>query len=96
MAGGLGALITSVEGAEDDEEAGAAAMWNSRIGVNDVVIGIAASGRTPFTSRLSPNIRAALRRLCSVTDETVMQDRTALPASGQQDLGPRGGCRRPV
>jgi N-acetylmuramic acid 6-phosphate etherase len=49
MAGGLGALIESVEGAEDDEEAGSAAMADARIGPNDVVLGIAASGTTPFT-----------------------------------------------
>ncbi len=49
MAGGLGALVESVEGAEDDEEAGAAAMIDARIGPDDVVLGIAASGTTPFT-----------------------------------------------
>ncbi|WP_394889251.1 N-acetylmuramic acid 6-phosphate etherase [Mesorhizobium sp. AaZ16] len=49
MAGGLGALVESVEGAEDDEEAGAAAMADARIGPDDVVLGIAASGTTPFT-----------------------------------------------
>jgi N-acetylmuramic acid 6-phosphate etherase len=49
MAGGLGALVESVEGAEDDEEAGAAAMTDARIGPDDVVLGIAASGTTPFT-----------------------------------------------
>lgn len=49
MAGGLGALIESVEGAEDDEKAGAAAMADASIGPDDVVLGIAASGTTPFT-----------------------------------------------
>jgi N-acetylmuramic acid 6-phosphate etherase len=49
MAGGLGALVESVEGAEDDEEAGAAAMTDAGIGPDDVVLGIAASGTTPFT-----------------------------------------------
>jgi N-acetylmuramic acid 6-phosphate etherase len=49
MAGGLGALVESVEGAEDDEDAGAAAMTDARIGPDDVVLGIAASGTTPFT-----------------------------------------------
>src|SRR5688572_12486187 len=49
MAGGLGALIESVEGAEDDEAAGASAMARAGIGANDVVLGIAASGATPFT-----------------------------------------------
>jgi N-acetylmuramic acid 6-phosphate etherase len=49
MAGGLGALVESIEGAEDDEEAGEAAMAGARIGPDDVVLGIAASGTTPFT-----------------------------------------------
>jgi N-acetylmuramic acid 6-phosphate etherase len=49
MAGGLGALVESVEGAEDDEDAGASAMADARIGPDDVVLGIAASGTTPFT-----------------------------------------------
>jgi N-acetylmuramic acid 6-phosphate etherase len=49
MAGGLGALVQSVEGAEDDEKQGARAVAENRIGPDDVVIGIAASGTTPFT-----------------------------------------------
>jgi N-acetylmuramic acid 6-phosphate etherase len=49
MAGGLGALVESVEGAEDDEHAGTAAMANAGISADDVVLGIAASGATPFT-----------------------------------------------
>lgn len=49
IAGGLDALIRSAEHAEDDEAAGAKAIADAKIGVNDVVIGIAASGKTPFT-----------------------------------------------
>src|SRR5262249_46631557 len=49
MAGGLDALVRSVEGAEDNETAGARAMTDAKIGSNDVVIGMAASGTTPFT-----------------------------------------------
>jgi len=49
MAGGLEALIRSAEGAEDDESAGAKAMVDAKVGPNDVVMGIAASGTTPFT-----------------------------------------------
>ncbi|MBI2950345.1 MAG: N-acetylmuramic acid 6-phosphate etherase [Verrucomicrobia bacterium] len=48
IAGGQPALWTSVEGAEDDAGAGARAMRFRGIGQSDVVIGIAASGRTPF------------------------------------------------
>jgi len=49
MAGGLGALVQSVEGAEDNEAAGAQAMTDAGIGPDDVVIGLAASGTTPYT-----------------------------------------------
>ena len=49
MAGGLGALVQSVEGAEDNEEDGARAMADACLGADDVVIGLAASGTTPFT-----------------------------------------------
>ncbi len=49
MAGGQGALIRSAEGAEDDEAAGARAMDDAAVGPDDVVIGIAASGTTPYT-----------------------------------------------
>ena len=49
IAGGLDALIRSSEGAEDNEAAGAKAMTDAKIGANDVVIGLAASGTTPFT-----------------------------------------------
>ncbi len=48
IAGGYGALVKSVEGAEDDVDAGAAAMDTARVGPKDVVFGIAASGTTPY------------------------------------------------
>ncbi|KAB2669792.1 MAG: N-acetylmuramic acid 6-phosphate etherase [Verrucomicrobia bacterium] len=48
IAGGFTALHAAVEGAEDDIEAGARAVAGRGIGDKDVVLGIAASGRTPF------------------------------------------------
>ena len=48
IAGGLRALTRSIEGAEDDPEAGTRAIQFRGVGKRDVVIGIAASGRTPF------------------------------------------------
>ena len=55
IAGGARALIKAVEGAEDDVNAGIAAMDDHRVRAEDVVIGIAASGTTPY-------VRAALGR----------------------------------
>ena len=49
IAGGLDALVRSAEHAEDNETAGAQAMADAKITTNDVVIGLAASGTTPFT-----------------------------------------------
>lgn len=49
MAGGDGALLRGVEGAEDDAAAAVAALEGVGLTAQDVVIGIAASGRTPFT-----------------------------------------------
>ena len=49
MAGGMGALTVSVEGAEDNLEAGAREMDKINLNINDVVIAVAASGSTPYT-----------------------------------------------
>jgi N-acetylmuramic acid 6-phosphate etherase len=48
IAGGPKALCQSVEGAEDDAEAGASEMKCRAVRKRDVVVGIAASGTTPF------------------------------------------------
>ncbi|MDP6892729.1 MAG: N-acetylmuramic acid 6-phosphate etherase [Verrucomicrobiota bacterium] len=48
IAGGFSAICQSVEGAEDDTNAGAEAIRFRGINKHDVFIGIAASGRTPF------------------------------------------------
>lgn len=55
IAGGYPALVKSVEGAEDDVNAGIGEMDARRVGPRDMVIGIAASGTTPY-------VRAALSR----------------------------------
>ncbi len=48
IAGGPAALTTSIEGAEDSPETGGLAMRERGVGAKDAVVGIAASGRTPF------------------------------------------------
>jgi N-acetylmuramic acid 6-phosphate etherase len=48
LAGGGDALHSAVEGAEDNVEAGAAFVVEHDVTAADAVIGIAASGRTPF------------------------------------------------
>ena len=48
IAGGDGAIRKAVEFAEDDEEQGWKDLQTFNINTNDVVVGIAASGRTPY------------------------------------------------
>jgi N-acetylmuramic acid 6-phosphate etherase len=48
IAGGATALTRAVEGAEDDPERGASDIAAVDVAENDVVIGIATSGRTPY------------------------------------------------
>lgn len=48
IAGGPDALVRSLEGTEDDVDAGAAAVDDAGVGPRDVVVGISASGRTPY------------------------------------------------
>jgi len=55
IAGGLEALVRAQEGAEDHPEDGAKAIDEKDVGPNDFVLGIAASGTTPF-------VHGALRR----------------------------------
>ncbi len=50
VAGGRAALVDAVEGAEDDEAQGAADVKAAGIGARDVVLGIAASGSTPYVA----------------------------------------------
>jgi N-acetylmuramic acid 6-phosphate etherase len=49
VAGGMDALSQSAEGAEDDGNAARQAITSNGITANDIVIGVAASGKTPFT-----------------------------------------------
>lgn len=59
MAGGTAALTGAVEGAEDDEAAARAAVAGQGLGPSDVLIALAASGRTPFTCAALEAARAA-------------------------------------
>lgn len=49
IAGGIKALGSAVEGNEDSHKLGEREISRKKPGKNDVVVGIAASGRTPFT-----------------------------------------------
>jgi len=48
IAGGKTAILKAVENAEDNLEAGEVDLKNIRVNANDIIVGIAASGRTPY------------------------------------------------
>lgn len=48
IAGGNGAMFRAVEGAEDNEDLGAAELRADGVKTGDVVVGISASGRAPY------------------------------------------------
>jgi N-acetylmuramic acid 6-phosphate etherase len=49
LAGGMDALSRSIENAEDNEDSARALVGSAALNRNDVVIGVSASGTTPFT-----------------------------------------------
>ena len=59
IAGGMEALSGSVENAEDDEESARELVRSAKLGRDDVVIGVSASGTTPFTLAAIREARAA-------------------------------------
>jgi len=65
IAGGHAALVRSSEGKEDIAEDGATEMVKHSVGANDIVIGIAACGLTPF-------VRGALGRARSLGAATAL------------------------
>ncbi len=73
IAGGYRALVRSIEGAEDDVNAAIGEMDAQRVRANDVVIGIAASGTTPY-------VRAALGRAQALGAHTVFLSCSEPPA----------------
>lgn len=79
IAGGDRALRNAAEGAEDSAELGAADLDEVGVGARDVVVGIAASGRTPY-------VIGALQRAREVGAATVAVSCNARAAiSGEAD-----------
>jgi N-acetylmuramic acid 6-phosphate etherase len=64
IAGGRKALVRAVEGAEDDKDAGAQELERLGVCSRDVVMGIAASRRTPF-------VLGALEKALSLGSKTI-------------------------
>lgn len=77
LAGGEGAMFTAVEGAEDDMELGADDLKKIGLTSKDVVIGIAASGRTPYVKgalKYAGTCGAVTVSLSSNTNSEISED----------------------
>lgn len=77
IAGGFRAVKEAIEGAEDSEELGEQDMNDHGINEKDVVIGIAASGRTPYVlgaMRRAKELGAVVIGLCNNYNSPMQQD----------------------
>jgi N-acetylmuramic acid 6-phosphate etherase len=81
IAGGEKALFVAVEGAEDDRAQGAADLRALSPGKNDVVIGLAASGATPYVLGVIEAARAAGALVIGIANNP------DAPVTAQADIG---------
>jgi N-acetylmuramic acid 6-phosphate etherase len=97
IAGGEAALLRAVENAEDAGEQGALRIEELAVGPDDVVIGVAASGNTPFTvsALKAARARGALTigiannpgtQLLAACDHPVLIETGAEPVAGSTRL----------
>jgi N-acetylmuramic acid 6-phosphate etherase len=81
LAGGTEAMFVAVEGAEDDDVQGAADLKAVKVGKNDVVLGIAASGTTPY-------VLGALRAAREAGALTIgFANNPGAPVAGEAEIG---------
>ncbi len=97
IAGGEAALLRAVENAEDSGQAGAHRIAELDLGADDVVIGVAASGNTPFTVSALEAARArgaltigvasnAGSRLLAVCEHPILIETGMEPVAGSTRL----------
>jgi N-acetylmuramic acid 6-phosphate etherase len=81
IAGGEQALVQSIEGAEDDAAAAALAVERLALEDTDVVVAVAASGRTTFTCAVQRRARAAAALTIGIANNpaTPLLDEAAIP-----------------
>jgi N-acetylmuramic acid 6-phosphate etherase len=89
IAGGKSALVRAREGVEDDYEEGSRSVARLRVGAKDVVVGVSASGLTPFVRGALSRARKAAATIIFVTcyPGTELQtyvDLTIAPAVGPE------------
>ena len=90
IAGGPEAVFHAVEGAEDDTAAGAQAVATRGLGRGDVVVGLSASGRTPFVLAALAEARRRGARTALVTVAAAagrdVADVVIAPATGPEAI----------
>ena len=88
IAGGQQAMFQAVEGAEDDQERGAEEINALHPGLHDVVVGLAASGRTPWVIGAVRAAKQAGAHTASVccNHDALISDEADLPV--EIDAGP--------
>ncbi len=81
IAGGPEAIVNSIEGAEDDVDAGARVIAEHQVVASDAVVGIAASGRTPYVLAAvrAARLRGALTVSLSCNVATPLSDEAECP-----------------
>jgi N-acetylmuramic acid 6-phosphate etherase len=88
IAGGYDACHRAVEASEDNAEAGAADLKQRGFGAGDVLVGIAASGRTPYTvGALSMRVRWERSRwadVCAGSPITEAAELSIVPVVGPE------------
>ncbi len=89
IAGGKSALVRAREGVEDDYEEGARSVARLRLNARDVVVGVSASGMTPFVRGALSRARKAGAKIIFITcyPGTELQtyvDLTIAPAVGPE------------
>jgi N-acetylmuramic acid 6-phosphate etherase len=92
MAGGSGAFNRALEANEDSETSAVREIKNRRVGEKDVVVGIAASGRTPFTVAAVRAARRAGAKTIAVTCNPATELEDAAELAIVMETGPEVVC----
>lgn len=88
IAGGNQALVKAVEGAEDSEELAAKDLDEANVNENDVVVGIAASGRTPYAVGALKHAKKLRAKCISISCNKGSELAKYADASIEVDAGP--------
>ncbi|MDO5350160.1 MAG: N-acetylmuramic acid 6-phosphate etherase [Lachnospiraceae bacterium] len=88
IAGGDNAFVKAVEGAEDSEESGAEDLRRISLNEKDVVIGLAASGRTPYVIGGLRYAKEAGAKCCAVVCNKDSEIGRICPLTIEAEPGP--------